>query len=527
MKKTARQYWALLLALVMISAVCFMFSGRKSGMFIDEIYSYGLANSSYAPFLDDIKGGDMVGKTFTRAELLDYVSVMGSESVDFGSVYYNQANDVHPPLYYWLLNIASAINHDGFTKWTGLILDYIIYILAILVLYKLVLTLGGSRENAAASAVLYGLSVIGMSTMLMIRMYVLMMLLTLCLALEIAELIRDFRPAICILVGITLLAGLFTQYYFVFYAFFLCASYVLYALIKKQYRALAWFIPCALIGALLLIPLFPACISQLFSGELVSGNSAMDNLKNPSIYAFRFKRFFIEFVYHGMKAAVYTGVVLVIALAVRFRALCAAVKEKRLNCSALVIILPAFIVLPLVAVMSPVDEPRYIYNIIPIFVLAVSFLIYLLENSLGEIKNERTVKCGAMLLIMALALWEARCTPPDYLYPEYAEYDAIIAEYADAPCVYFSDNKFEGLTQDLLQLLQFDDFYVTDKEHVSALTDYAGDAEKVVAYIDISVFWSSGYDTDEILSLAATQTDYVNSELLYQNGLSATYLLYR
>ena len=50
MKDTIKRGWALLLALVMVSSVCFLFSARKEGMFIDEIYTYGLSNSSYSPF---------------------------------------------------------------------------------------------------------------------------------------------------------------------------------------------------------------------------------------------------------------------------------------------------------------------------------------------------------------------------------------------------------------------------------------------------------------------------------------------
>ena len=46
----------------------------------------------------------------------------------------------------------------------------------------------------------------------------------------------EFKPKYCILTGLVLLAGLITQYYFVFYAFFLCAAYVIYALVKREYK---------------------------------------------------------------------------------------------------------------------------------------------------------------------------------------------------------------------------------------------------------------------------------------------------
>ena len=60
---------------------------------------------------------------------------------------------------------------------------------------------------------------------------------------------------------------------------------------------------------------------------------------------------------------------------------------------------------------------------------------------------------------------------------------------------------------------------------VYARLDYVGGADEFVAYVDISEFWSSGYDPDKIISALADASDYDKVELLYQNGLSATYLI--
>ena len=61
MKDAVKKYWAVALMFLMVTAVCLLFSCRKSGMFIDEIYTYGLSNSSYAPYITDIKGGSATG----------------------------------------------------------------------------------------------------------------------------------------------------------------------------------------------------------------------------------------------------------------------------------------------------------------------------------------------------------------------------------------------------------------------------------------------------------------------------------
>ena len=145
MKEKFRRCWALVLVFVIVTGVCFLFAGRKSGMFIDEIYAYGLSNSHYAPCLTDIKDGEMVGKTFTRQELFDYVAVTDGERFDAGSVYYNQVHDVHPPLHYWLLNAVCSLFPDTFSKWTGLALNYVLYMLTMFALYKTVRRLGWSR----------------------------------------------------------------------------------------------------------------------------------------------------------------------------------------------------------------------------------------------------------------------------------------------------------------------------------------------------------------------------------------------
>ena len=69
-------------------------------------------------------------------------------------------------------------------------------------LYKTVRRLGWSRGCGTAAAVLYGLSVIGMSTFVMIRMYMLLTLLTVVLMYLIVCLMREFKPKYCILTGL-------------------------------------------------------------------------------------------------------------------------------------------------------------------------------------------------------------------------------------------------------------------------------------------------------------------------------------
>ena len=195
-------------------------------------------------------------------------------------------------------------------------------------------------------------------------------------------------------------------------------------------------------------------------------------------------------------------------------------------CCALATAFSAFVTFVLVAIISPVDEARYIYNLMPAFVLTVSFLICLLET-VGDRKVTDTVRILAFLAIAGLALYQARTAPPDYLYPEHAAYNAALAAHKDDPCVFFAEPEwaFVPMTEDLIQLLTFPEVYVTDQKSLEPMRDYVGDADEVVVYIDVSKFWSSGYDADALIRRIADETDYKQAEALFTTGLSTTYLI--
>ena len=45
---------------------------------------------------------------------------------DYASVYYNQTQDVHPPLFYFLLHTVCSLFPGSFTKWTGLGMNFVL-----------------------------------------------------------------------------------------------------------------------------------------------------------------------------------------------------------------------------------------------------------------------------------------------------------------------------------------------------------------------------------------------------------------
>ena len=539
LNEAVKKYWALALVFVSIIGVCLLFCLRKQGLFIDEIYTYGLSNSFNAPYLTDIKGGNLIDKTITQAEVEAYLSAGEDDAFRFDSVYHNLERDVHPPLYYWIFHFVSSLFRGSSSKWIGLGINTVLFLLTCIALCALAAELYGSLDIAACVTALYGMSVLGLSTVMMIRMYMLLTLFTVLLALTVARLMHapeKYRTYVFLL--LVILGGMMTQYYFVFYAFFLCAAYDFYALIHRRYRSFLWFSLCALAGVGLMVCIFPASLQQVFqgNGQAVGGSSVTEALKDVATYGERMNSFGekVKLMLRGMRwAAAGAAVCLLISL----KTLPDAIRNRRIPFDALVILLPlpcAYLLSVLIAPLQA-QELRYIYNLTPIAALAIGFLLCLPEQSLRGSRYGYAIKKAFVLLVFAAALLSAKAKPPATLFTEQALYRDLVQANADRKCVYITDGPraFGPITQDLLELRCFPDFFVTNDTASPALKEYLGDADSAVLYISTNDYWTDGYGylPEAVLRSFGEDTGLAESEILYlydfegQGGLSETYLM--
>lgn len=75
MEKRKSEWWQITLFIVLTVCLMLMWSLRKEGWFLDEVYSYGLSNSADGPFITDLHGDWVDGTVFEHEELMNYVSV--------------------------------------------------------------------------------------------------------------------------------------------------------------------------------------------------------------------------------------------------------------------------------------------------------------------------------------------------------------------------------------------------------------------------------------------------------------------
>ena len=183
-KKKSISVYEILLAVLVLVQLCYttyVFVHQKQGFHMDEIWSYGLANSTDGPFLDVRDGVGYWDITVDQFENLnewvsgelfhDYLTVQPDERFDYASVWHNQTLDVHPPLYYILLHTVCSFFPNQFSGNYAFFLNVIFLIGTQIYLYLLTRRLSGSPATALVTCVLYGGGMGALSTFVFLRQY--------------------------------------------------------------------------------------------------------------------------------------------------------------------------------------------------------------------------------------------------------------------------------------------------------------------------------------------------------------------
>ena len=112
--------------ILILQTLIYIFVGtKKSYIHMDEAYSMGLASYDRVEIQDN---EDFYNTWHSKEYYEDYISVQENEKGRYAQVYENQKNDVHPPLYYLFLRIAMGFSKNGYSKWSGIVVNIIIFI---------------------------------------------------------------------------------------------------------------------------------------------------------------------------------------------------------------------------------------------------------------------------------------------------------------------------------------------------------------------------------------------------------------
>lgn len=443
---------------------------QKEDFFIDEIYSYGLMNYEKA-FLFEKE--DFLNNWHNKEYFNNYLEVNKNEIFNLLPVYKNQVEDVHPPLYYLLLRIAATFTINNFTKWTGLILNLIIFILASIVLYKMGNALFKNKTYSILLVMLYGFSKFSLINTLYIRMY---SLLELFILLSTYWHIRRYnneklKKEDLIKLALLLIFGSLTHYYFyIFIIGLYIVNNIKYIREKNKEKFIKYNITF-IISILISILIFPSTVLHVFIGY--RGTDSIDkfvhlDIKGTYITIKEYLNIINKNMYYIKLNYLIIGIA-VLGVLCFTKYITNNIKDKKkiefkYNKIYNFIIIPIIIYILIISKTTPYIEFRYIMSIcVQILILIFAILISELEYLLN---NKKIIITTLIFIVLIYSVCGFDLKNVDYLYfGSKEQMDLIENNYFNIPCIYIYkfDNKVKnnGFCYDLNLLRRFDKVYIT------------------------------------------------------------------
>ncbi len=153
----------LLMLVIQVSFIC-LYGVQKSGFHQDEFYSYFSTNRSLGFYYPDREWVD-------TDTIRDEFVVKEGEGFNYGLVHLVQSWDVHPPFFYDLLHTICSLSPGVFSKWQGIIINLIAFVISFILLNKLAKSIGMSKGLRMILMFVYGFNPMTISCVLFIRMY--------------------------------------------------------------------------------------------------------------------------------------------------------------------------------------------------------------------------------------------------------------------------------------------------------------------------------------------------------------------
>ncbi len=550
------------LSVIIVMAFDVFFAFQKEGFHMDEVLSYELSNSEFTPWItptqpegrlekfyrneirDDRFGGtvsnlfdqikDVISNRgasvaasytadvydapqwMTDDEITRYVTYYGNDSVIVLSAYYNTTTDNHPPLYFMLLNIFSAVYalfaYGSFSVWPGIILNMIFMAGSLFIICAFFENIVGKKCLGPVAAVIYGLSHAGLNTVLLIRMY--SMTSFFCLAFTYVLFLKlskegepRYKNKLFILITVF---GFLTQYFVCIYYFFLTVCVLIYLLFTGKKKVLTNLIKTLAISAVIGLILYPFVYHDLFGTAI--GNSVMESVSGLGGYVEKVLAFAGIVAGECAGCLVALGVILVIMAA----GVVIAVKTKKTRIWAIAPGISVIGYFLTVSKIAPYTVDRYLMPVMGVimvcFVTGVSFVIGMLIESFIKTENSRqAIETAACLIVCVAGFVFVFINPPGYLYKGYASQLKISERYTDYDAVVV----YEGTSfyQNVPELMNYNNCLLVNRDELNIYD------ENLAIHDEIIVIEGPEVDRREVLTTMGDMYGYTSVTVLMEEGV--------
>ena len=404
MKLSCKKREILIVGIILIiQTIVFIIAGiNKSYIHMDEAYSLGLASYNKT----DIQANEDFYNTWHNKEYYeDYLKINENEQNNFISVYENQKNDVHPPLYYLLLRIAMGFHIGRYSKWSGVILNIIIYVLITIFIYliskKILKEEEGYIEKSAILTLMSSLTLSSINNVIYIRMYALATLNILTTTYFHLKLVdrNVCNYKLLLAIGISALLGSLTHYYYLFYLIALVLMFSIKYLKKKEYKNLGMYLGTLGLAGIISLFIFPYSIQHIFFGY--RGQGVISNLTNISKFVISICEYIFIVNVYTFNNALFIILFFIFGIVI-YKKLKQIKTNKIKNKYIQYITFPTFFYVILVAISSPFIELRYIMPVCNLILIIVLYYISTLNKAIFKEKTLNKVILFICILIVIM-----------------------------------------------------------------------------------------------------------------------------
>lgn len=439
---------SLLIYGLLVLIILLLFS-HKENYFIDETWSYGLANHQNGGIISFEDGKKYDPKSLYN----EYLNVQPEERFDYKNVWQNQVDDNHPPLFYALLHTFSSLFPNRFSKWYGAAINIFFGILLIYFLRKYLRSLTGNADISDLLSLAFVLTAGFWNELSFIRMYLMAMCWVTLLALcslrildsdhkdSLSEEVKSL-PGLYISLFATATIGALTHYYVVIYDILLFCTLAIILIRRKQLIALGLSFVSELLAAIAAYLVFPGILHHLFVGD--RGTESLNNLTKTASFYEQFKSFF-----YLLNHNFFGGLLLAMLCAGLFYTLFRKVLlprdtervpksliiplDSRQTQRYLLNLIPCFLFFLIVCKSAPTASERYLS---PIFAVFFGSFLCFLFSLFSKYCSQQNVLSLLMVFVVSLTIAGSYDdTRLAYLFKGSDQCVATAEQYADCDCL--------------------------------------------------------------------------------------------
>lgn len=511
-----------------------IFACLKVNFHMDEFYSYSFANGDGFLFENIKETTDENGTYYylTKDIVKDALTVTGKQDMfQFKKIIDICSKDVHPPLFYMLLNTVSSIFSVGvFSKWTGLIMNIVFYLLTLFLLYKTVDKLLNRPIIALGVVILYGISPIGLSSMLMIRDYCLLSLLAVIFIYLIVIHNKNDKLYVYLFIILTTALGMLTHYYFAVFAILISLGYFIYQIVIKQYKKAILHLTSMVLGIGLSFLIFPSSIKAIFATGKYNGGGSLSRIIDIKGYIEVIGQYFTIKQFLGSVVSIaIISFLLIVLINIKIKKT-GKIKTNENIWLGFVLIFAGIVTLVTIIVISPYAADRYTYLVFPLLYIVVGLLLYCYDG-FSDLK--------IIIWSITIALLCVILARPGYLYIQEKEYHQTINKSNDSMCMYlgaFKHNNESIMICDALDYMSFDEILLAQRigdESFDSIIKKLENVNRLVVFCGINPNIAENRNLDSLfygeneIKIIMNRLNMKKYECIHDGDYSTTYLIER